>query len=253
MKDKRKLSLPFVNLTSKRLQFQLISKNFICLCQLGSLKQCSTMDVGVVLMYLIHTGQVKNLLTSTLTFDITQFFPSLNHQLLSLILDKAEFDFKILLFFCDYLVERKIKYLWNNFLSSSFNVDIGVGQGSVFSHILSALYFSSLLHIFEKRLKNTKILISLISFVDNGLFISQNKSLVVSNSHLFCNYHIISFFLGQFGLIVEHGKMEVFHFSRSYGLFNPSSLDLTILGGPILCSKKTWYYLEFIFNKKLTF
>ena len=56
MKDKRKLSPPFVNLTSKRLQFQLISKNFICLCQLGSLKQCSTMDVGVVLMYLIHTG-----------------------------------------------------------------------------------------------------------------------------------------------------------------------------------------------------
>jgi len=69
------------------------------------------MDIEVVLMYLIHTGWVKNLLTSTLAFNITQLFLSLNYQLLSLILDKAGFDFKILLFFCDYLVERKIEYL----------------------------------------------------------------------------------------------------------------------------------------------
>ena len=41
---------------SKRLQFQLISKNFIHSCQLGGLKQCSTTDVGVVLTHLIQAG-----------------------------------------------------------------------------------------------------------------------------------------------------------------------------------------------------
>ena len=54
----------------KRLQFQLILKDFIYLYQLDSLKQHSTTDVGVVLTYFIHTGWVKNLLTSTLVFNI---------------------------------------------------------------------------------------------------------------------------------------------------------------------------------------
>ena len=66
----------------KRLQFQLISKNFIYLCQLGRLKQQSTIDAGVVLTHLIYVEYVKNLSTNTLAFDIAQFFPSLNYQLL---------------------------------------------------------------------------------------------------------------------------------------------------------------------------
>jgi len=65
-------------------------------------------------------------------------------------LDKAGFDSKILFFFHDYLVGRKTIYLWNNFSSSSFNVNVGVGQRSALSPILSALSFSSILHIFEK-------------------------------------------------------------------------------------------------------
>ena len=83
---------------SKRLQFQSISKNFIHPYQLGGLKQCSTMDAGVVLTYLIQAGWVKNLSTST------QFFPSLNHWLLSLILNKTGFNTKISKYFQNYLV-----------------------------------------------------------------------------------------------------------------------------------------------------
>ena len=40
----------------ERLQFQALSKNMICSCQLGSLKQCSTIDAEIVLTYFIHTG-----------------------------------------------------------------------------------------------------------------------------------------------------------------------------------------------------
>ena len=163
------------------------------------------------------------------------------------------FNSKISQFFQNYLVDRKTKYLWNTFFSQFFNVDICVRQSSALSPILLALYLSPIFHIFEKRVKNLKILISVISFVDNGLFISQNKSFTISNSHLFCGYHIISSFLNQFGLVIEHGKMEVFHFSRTYGAFNSPQLDLSILGGSILHPKETWYYLGFIFNRKLIF
>lgn len=73
------------------------------------------------------------------------------------------------------------------------------------------------------------------------------------NSLLFCSYNIASILLNKFGLIVEYTKMKMFHFSRSNGVFNPPPLDLSTLGGPILHPKKTWKYLGFIFDKKLSF
>ena len=92
-----------------------------------------------------------------------------------------------------------------------------------------------------------------MSFVDDGLFIVQNKSFPISNSHLFCSYNILSKLLDSFGLIIEHSKTEVFHFNRSHGPFNPPPLDLSPLGGPILRPKDLWRYLRFIFDRKLSF
>jgi len=105
----------------------------------------------------------------------------------------------------------------------------------------------------EKCLKNPKIPVSILSFVDNGLFISQNVSLHVSNANLFCSYNIVSNLLTKFGLVVEHGKTEVFHFSRQRGEFNPPLLDLTPIGGLVLHPKDSWQYLGFYFNHKLLF
>jgi len=130
-------------------------------------------------------GWVKNLSISTLAFDISQFFPSLNHHLLSLIIEKAEFDIRVVKFFSNYLVERKTHYFWNNFSLPSFNINVGVGQGSALSPILSALYLLSFLHILEKQLKNHKIPISFLLFVDNGLLVAQSKFFQLSNFCLF--------------------------------------------------------------------
>ena len=188
-----------------------------------------------------------------LAFDITQFFPLLNHQILSLILLKAGFDPKVLVFFQNYLIERKTSYFWNNFSSPTFCINMGVGQGFTLSLVLSALYLTLLLYILENWLKNLKIPISTLSFVNNKLFISQNKSLTISNSNIFYSYYIMTFLLEKFGLIIEHGKTKVFHFSRLHSSFNPLPLDPTILGGPILYPKTTQQYLEFIFDRKLTF
>ena len=134
-----------------------------------------------------------------------------------------------------------------------FDVNVRVGQGSVLSPILSSLYLSLLLYILEKRFKNLKIPISILSFVDDSLFIAQDKSLNISNLHLFCSYNILSKLLDSFGLVIEHLKTEIFHFSRSQGVFNPSPLNLSPLGGPILRPKDLWKYLGFIFDRKLSF
>jgi len=136
-------------------------------------------------VFLTCSGWIKNLQTSILVFDIIQFFLLLNHQLIPLILDKVEFHPKVSLFFSNYLMGRKIHYLWNNFISSSFNVDVGVDQGSALSSILFTLFISPIFHIFEKRVKNLEILISFLLFVDDDLFIFQEKSLDKTNTNLF--------------------------------------------------------------------
>ena len=102
-------------------------------------------------------------------------------------------------------------------------------------------------------MKNLKIPILFLLFVDNRLLVTQSKSFQMSNSHLFCSYNITLNLLLDFGLVVEYSKTEIFHFFRLIGLFNPSPLDLSSIGGPILCSKETWKYLGFIFDKKLSF
>ena len=110
-------------------------------------------------------------------------------------------------------------------------------QGSALSPILFALYISPVFYILENHLKNLKIPVSVLSFVNNSLFVVQSKSLMILNSFLFCSYNIISFLLEMFGLILEHGKTEVFHFSRSYGVFNPLLLDLLDIDSPLLIPK----------------
>jgi len=77
--------------------------------------------------------------------------------------------------------------------------------------------------------------------------------LTISNFILFCNYNIISSILDKFGLILEHGKTEVFHFSRAQGIFNSPSLNLTDINSLILKPQNTWKYLSFIFDRKLSF
>ena len=237
----------------ERLQFTMVANNFIHPSQLSGLKFKFITDTDIALTYIIQTGCIKNLLTSTLTFDITQFFLLLNHCLLTFIMKKTDFDNCIVSWFANYIIDRKTNYFWNNFMSPIFNINVRVGQSSVLSSILSALYLLPFIYILENRLKNLKILISIISFVDNGLFISQSNFFNISNSHLFYSYNILTNLLEKFGLVVEYSKTENFHFNRSQGAFNPSSLNLSPLGEFILCLNNLWKYLGFIFDKKLMF
>jgi len=119
--------------------------------------------------------------------------------------------------------------------------------------ILSAFYLSLIFFILENCLKNLKIPILISSFIDNGLFITQHKFISVLNVNLYCSYNVISSLLIRFELVIKHGKTEVFHFSRSHGVFSPLPLDLTALKGSVLLSKTIWQYLSFYFNQKLIF
>ena len=148
-----------------------------------------------------------------------------------------------------------MKYVWNNFVSSFFRADVGVGQQSALSSILSALYITSIFHIFEKRTQNllSLVFVFFLSFVDDSLFISLGKIFEKSNANLFCSYSIILSLFEQFSLWIKYNKLEVFYFSRLTKNFYLSPLDLESLGRPLHNPKDKWRYLRFIFNKKLSF
>ena len=68
-----------------------------------------------------------------------------------MILDKAGFNLRISSLFSNYLIDRRTQYIWNNFISSSFRVDVGVEQDSTLSPILFAFYIALIFYIFEKN------------------------------------------------------------------------------------------------------
>jgi len=100
----------FEKVITERIQFTVASNDFIHPSQLGRLKFKSTSDAGVALTHIIRSGWSKGRTTSTLAFDISQFFPSLNHQLLVLILEKCGLNFKVSKFFANYLIQRSTNY-----------------------------------------------------------------------------------------------------------------------------------------------
>jgi len=190
------------------------------------------------LTHLIHAGWLKQCHMSVIAFDITQFFPSLNHHFLSICLKKAGLNTNVRNFFSSYHSDRSTTYSWNNFLSPIFNTNVRVGQGSALSPILSTIYLSPIIKTFKKRTKNLKenIPTDILSFVDDGLLISQEKSYTLSSSFLLCSYNIISKILLDTGLVMEHNKTKILHFTRAQYPPNPS-IDLSSVGGPIISPK----------------
>jgi len=232
----------------------LSANGFLNSHQFGGIRQRSTTDTGIYLTHLIRAGWLKQCHTSILAFDIAQFFPSLNHQFLSICLKKAGLNANVIYFFNSYYLNRSTSYSWNTFTSPSFNVNVSVGQGSALSPILSALYLAPIIKMFKKRIKNLnkEIPTDILSFVDDGLLISQEKSYSLSNSFLLCSYNIISKILIDTGLVMEHNKTELFHFTRARHPPNPS-IDLTTVGGSMITPKPIWRYLGFFFDRKLNY
>ncbi|KAJ3553847.1 hypothetical protein NP233_g12553 [Leucocoprinus birnbaumii] len=156
-------------------------------------------------------GWAKGLKTSVIMFDIAQFFPSLNHEMLLGILAKQGFPAHVCQFFASYLVGRGMRYLWNSFSSNLRLTDMGVGQGSALSPILSALYLAPVIWLFEWWAAHVGC--NVLSYVNDGTLIVQCKTLEDNLPPLREAYKIMFNLFDAFGLVMEHNKSELFHFT----------------------------------------
>ncbi|KAJ2923470.1 hypothetical protein H1R20_g13624, partial [Candolleomyces eurysporus] len=96
-----------------RFQHDMIKDNLVDPNQMGGVCQRFTEDAGLFLTHLVHTGWAQKLQTSVVAFDVTQFFPLINHQFLLAVLAKLGFHHKVIAFFGLYLMDRFTSYAWN--------------------------------------------------------------------------------------------------------------------------------------------
>jgi Reverse transcriptase (RNA-dependent DNA polymerase) len=115
--------------------------------------------------------------------------------------------------FHSYLVGRRTTYKWNAFTSGSYPADVGVGQGSAMSPVLSALYLAPVIKLFVAHVVSRKT--DLMSYVDDGLLIARSRRLEDNLRPLQEAYGWIHRAFEALGLVVEHSKSEAFHFSRA--------------------------------------
>ena len=154
--------------------------------------------------------------------------------------------------FSNYFIGRSTQYPWNSFFSRACDVDVGMGQGSTLSPILSALYIAPLIRIFEHRAQALNLDTCILSFVDDGLLISQRKTYNKTLPELYSSYRVVTDLMVTFGFVMENDKSEIFHFSRAHNDSNPE-LDLSAIGVPTLKPKTYWRYLGFYFDRHLSF
>ncbi|KAJ3522438.1 hypothetical protein NMY22_g11892 [Coprinellus aureogranulatus] len=174
-------------LISNRFQFDMIKYDLVDPNQMGGVRQRSTEDAGLFLTHLVRTGWVKGYHTSVVAFDIAQFFPSINHQFLLAVLRKQGFHPKVATFFASYLVQRFTRYAWNNFVSEPMQADVGVGQGSALSPVLSALVVAPIMKLY--RIKEVGLGTTLITFVDDGTIAAQTDSIEMNFTHTRSSMH----------------------------------------------------------------
>ena len=126
--------------------------------QLEGLKQYSTLN-ALYLTHSVHTRWVKDLHTSTLAFNIAQFFPLLNYQLLLLVVDKARFNPRISSFFANYSLTEKPS------MSGITLSLLNLGQMYIQAKILFSLPFYLLFILLQFLRKELKIFYLIFLFL----------------------------------------------------------------------------------------
>ncbi|TFY70206.1 hypothetical protein EVG20_g2792 [Dentipellis fragilis] len=134
-----------------------------------------------------------------------------------------------------------ISFRWNDLLSDPCPSDVGVGQGSALSPILSNLAIAPILHVFSLSLPGpTHLAISLHENVGN----------------LRDRYATLHALFRAAGFLLEDDKLELMHFPlpRTETTFPPFRWQ-PIPGGPtrIYLPNTIWRYLGFYFDRFLTF
>ena len=234
---------------ANRLQFEGAKYNILHPNQFGGTRFHCTEDAGVMLTQHIRAGWREGLHTSCVALDVAQFFPSINHDMLIALMRKQGFSSTYLRFFESFLPNRRTTLSWNGTSSDPFVVNVGAGQGSALSPIISGLYLAAVLHTLDPVGQRSDW-DSLLFYVDDGLLVTSSVSLAHNCEVLADKYRLIANSLARLGLVIEHDKTGLIHFPRKGSKHCLPSISLA---GRVIEPLPTWRYLGFFFDQQLSF
>lgn len=238
---------------ARRLQFDGQAFGLFHEGQFGGISQHATTDVGLVLVDNIAENRDRGLHTLVLALDIAQFFPSIHHGVLRVMLTKLGFNERLVQVISSLLEDRSTTYRWDGISTDThFQCSDGVPQGDPLSPVLSALYLS----LIVKRLFpwNYERWVNSLFFVDDGTIIVSSFSLDDNIFFLSLFYKHFLCLLANIGLTVEQSKLELKHFiafnptgpRRSFVLIDQPSLTYTWKGKEYTVKpQEIWRYLGF--------
>ena len=244
----------FEKVLSERLHFECQKFGILHPNQFGGTKAHSTVDAAACLVTHIRAGWRKNLVTTCLAFDVAQFFPSMNHDLLCRILERYGFAPALVTFFRDYLADRSSCFRWGNATSPWFDLPaVGAGQGSALSPILTNIYLSPALHVLcPVSAPPGQAYIKF--YVDDGLWTATTPSIQTNCDILAAKHHETKTILARLGLVIEHEKSELMHFACTrLARTQDMQLPLSLSPNEVIRPTTVWRYLGFRLDPKLTF
>ena len=194
---------------AKRMQFQAQCNLMMHPMQFGGTMHHSTIDAGICLVSAIRKGWRLKLHTSILALDVEQFYPSVNHHMLLTTLNKFGFHTKLTTFLGDYLKGRSTTLGYAGATSQSFEMKVGLGQGSSLSPVLANLYIAPVVRMVDMFLPKSA---DIQFYVDDGTIRISSESLEVNCQVLAAAYKFIDHKLSQLGLAIGHDKTELIHF-----------------------------------------
>ena len=168
---------------ANRIQFDAAAHGLLHLGQCRGIRKHATIDAGVVLMSFITNAKEAGLHTTACTFDISQFFPSLDHRITALILKRLGFDDKLAVLLGSYFRDRTTFYRWDSATSKSYDFSVGTPQGDCISPVLSALYLSIALKA-AVPIPFPPPNVRSLFFVDDGLLYAASRSLKQNASRI---------------------------------------------------------------------
>ena len=227
--------------------------------QCGGVQKHATVDAGLVLLDFINVNRERGWHTSVCAIDVAQFFPSLDHYAMSLVLAKLGFPMTLVNLITSYFTGRKTVYQWDSATSQPFDFSLGTPQGDCLSPIISALFLSvAIKRVFPPSTlpRPTRCLF----FVDDGALYTASPSLS-KNVRILASFLLLLLkALADIGLSIEPSKTELIHFfafqlnasSRTLARVHQPSLDFTWNNSTFSIKPcAIWCYLGFFFTPSL--
>jgi hypothetical protein len=230
--------------------------------QMGGIQKRSTLDAAACLMHKVTTARDEGLFTTALAVNISQFFPSLRHDVLVETLMFQGFPEEVVHSIEAWLQAHSTIYALGAARSQSYSLDSGVPQGDPLSPLLSALYIAPVLFtLFPASLDEA---LACIFYVDDGVLLHSSTSMRFNMVLLQQKFRLLTDAFLKIGLVLEPAKTELMHFAPylldrlGKPIYNGAypAMDLGVApftGDTLLRPSLVWRYLGFFFDPKLSF